>query len=96
MNCALDESLSQMPTILRLFCFSIVLASAALAATKTLTVSGGNQIKVEYDGKMPRTVESRGIRTDMTGFLLEANKLVPALGFACDGPPKSSPCEWRR
>jgi hypothetical protein len=61
-----------------LVCFVAVPANAA---TKTLTVLGGTKIKAVYDGNLPKTAESNGVRTDVSGFVLDEGKLVRALGF---------------
>ena len=32
-----------------------------------MTILGGTKIKVTYDGNLPKTAESNGVRTDVTG-----------------------------
>jgi len=54
---------------------------AAFAETKTLTVLGDKQIKLSFDGDMPKAMKAGGIKTDVTGFIFGDGRLIPSFGF---------------
>ena len=59
----------------------LVIAAPASAGTKTLTVLGDKQVKLSYDGDMPKAMKAGGIKTDVTGFIINKGLLVPTYGF---------------
>lgn len=66
----------------------VISALPATASTKTLTVLGGQKVKTQWDGKMPKAMSDQGIETNVTGIIISDWKLIPTFGFDCSTKKK--------
>ncbi len=66
----------------------VCLFAGSLAATRTLTILGSKKMTFQFQGGMPLPQESRGVKTEVTGFMTEEGKIIPALGFSYWGTSK--------